>query len=77
MLLARDYLGDEVWKEWKQDFDDLMAYRKTVKGKPDAYQRAMLELQQPWIDFYKTVLFHVAGKTDCDCRGCALKRQGN
>jgi len=75
MLPARDYLGDEVWKEWKRDYDELMAYRKTIKGKPDIYQQAMLALNQPWIDFYKSALFHTAGKTDCNCRNCSLLRE--
>lgn len=75
MLTARDFLGDKEWKRTKQDFDELMAYRKTLKSKPDVYQRMQLDLNQMWIDFYKSALFHVEGKSNCDCRRCELKRQ--
>jgi len=75
MLTARDYLENDVWKAWKADFDELMAYRKTIKDKPDVYQSAILKLNQPWIEFYKTALFHVAGQSDCGCRRCQTTRQ--
>lgn len=75
MLTARDFHGDIEWKTMKQDFDELMSYRKTLKGKPDVYDKAIIVMNQLFIDFYKTVLFHIEGKSSCDCRMCELKRQ--
>ena len=33
-LEARQFLGDDVWKAYKTDYDQMMAFRKTLKGKP-------------------------------------------
>lgn len=74
-MLARDFLTDEVWKNWKTDYDGLMAYRKTIKGKPDQYERIILQMNNHFIEFYQTVLFH-GDKSPCDCRRCSLRREG-
>lgn len=39
------------------DFERLMAFRKTINGKPDKYDRALIDLYRPWLSFYKTVLY--------------------
>jgi len=75
MLPAREFFGDEEWKRMKHDYDELMAYRKTIKGKPDVYERLVLDLNRIWIDYYNSVLFHTEGKSTCDCRRCDIKRK--
>jgi len=56
-LLARDFLGEDVWKAWKQDMDSLLSYRKTIKGKPCELQKLQLELNDGFIKFYNKVLY--------------------
>ena len=78
-LDARAFLEDDVWRRWKTDYDELMAFRKTIKGKPSDEQMVTLEMNKTWIAFYDTVLWHSAGMTDhgkCVCKSCAEKRQG-
>jgi hypothetical protein len=56
-LWARDFLGEDTWKRWKQDLDYLLAFRKTVKGKPCELQRLQLDLHNGSIKFYNNVLY--------------------
>lgn len=75
---ARDFLGEETWKRWKLDYDNCMAYRKTIKGKPDEEQQAMLKLNAMFIEFYGSVLFHSASlskRDQCACTRCGQRRQ--
>lgn len=75
---ARTFLGDETWRKWKQDYDELMAFRKSLKGKPTDEQRATLEMNAIWIAHYDTVLWHSAwlAQTDrCACATCDRRRQ--
>lgn len=55
-MTKREFLTDEVWKSWKIDFDRLLSFRHSIKGTPDEYQRALIDLYRPWIAFYKAVL---------------------
>ena len=74
---ARAFLGDTEWKRMKQDYDECMAYRKTIKGKPDEAQRAMLQMNAAFIEFYGSVLFHsvkLAEINQCGCTRCGQKR---
>lgn len=70
-LESRGLLSDETWIGWKQDYDELMSYRKSIKGKPTAEQRLMLHLNKIFIDFYERLLFHaeMLGGT-CVCARC-------
>jgi hypothetical protein len=75
---ARDFLGEETWKSWKQDYDQCMGYRKTIKGKPTEEQRVALELNAMFIEFNGSVLFHstvLAARKQCACTSCGQKRQ--
>lgn len=75
---SRAFHGDDVWKRWKQDYDDCMAYRKSLKGKPDEEQRVQLQVNALWIEFYGSVLFHspTLQRTDlCACTRCGQTRQ--
>lgn len=74
MLTARDYYGDEEWKRMKQDYDELMAHRKSLKGKPDVYDKMIIDMNRHWIDFYNSILFHTEGISYCDCRRCQMKK---
>lgn len=74
---ARAFLGDEEWKRMKQDYDACMAYRKTIKGKPDDEQRAMLQMNAAFIEFYGSVLFHSVALNkigQCGCTRCGQIR---
>lgn len=76
-LHAREFLGDEVWIRWKMDYDEMMAYRKTIKGKPDEAQAIILKMNADWIEFYGSVLFHsarLAMTNTCACTRCGQKR---
>lgn len=63
-FIARDFLGEDKWKEWKTDYDELMGYRKTIKGKPDEYQMIIIQMNDVWIKFYKRILFNNYERTD-------------
>ena len=74
---ARAFLGDTEWKRMKQDYDECMAYRKTIKGKPDEAQRAMLQMNAAFIEFYGSVLFHSPSlklRGLCGCTRCGQLR---
>lgn len=70
---SRQFLGDEVWKEWKLDYDQCMAFRKSIKGKPTEEQMALIKMNAAFIDFYNSVLFHsptLAKWGKCVCQRC-------
>jgi len=69
MLSYRELAGEEFWKKEKADYDELMAYRKSIRGKPDEYQKAKLEINKILIDHYNRMIFHT-GRSNCDCKGC-------
>lgn len=76
-LEARQFLGDDVWKAYKTDYDQMMAFRKTLKGKPTEEQRIILDMNNAFIDFYGSVLFHspkLAAQNRCDCTRCGRIR---
>jgi hypothetical protein len=77
-LDARDFLEEETWKRWKVLYDEAMAYRKTLKGKPTDEQREQLVANAEWIAFCDTILWHSArqaASNRCVCRSCDLKRK--
>lgn len=74
---AREFLGEETWKRWKLDYDNCMAYRKTIKGKPTEEQMVLLNTNADFIEFYGSVLFHsvsLAKRNLCGCTRCGQKR---
>lgn len=74
---ARAFLGDDEWKRMKQDYDACMAHRKTIKGKPDEEQRALLQMNAAFIEFYGSVLFHSVSLQKrglCGCTRCGQIR---
>lgn len=76
-LESRAFLGDEAWKSMKQDYDQCMAYRKSIKGKPDEAQLAMIKVNAAFIEFYGSVLFHsvkLQKQGLCGCTVCGQKR---
>lgn len=54
---CRAFLGDDVWRRWKTDYDNCMAFRKTLKGKPTEEQRLVLDMNNAFISFYGVALF--------------------
>jgi len=78
-LDAREFLEEETWKRWKVLYDEAMAYRKTLKGKPTDEQREQLNANAEWIDFCDRALWHSArlAKTNkCPCKSCDEVRKG-
>lgn len=83
---ARDFLGDDTWKRWKLEYDNCMGFRKsysrTLRGKPDEADRAILAANDASIEFLGSVLFHSVslskiGRTPgglCACTACGQKR---
>ena len=74
---ARAFLGEETWKRWKTDYDNCMAYRKTIKGKPTEEQMVIIKLNAQFIEFYGSVLFHsvsLAQRNMCACTRCGQRR---
>ena len=55
---ARDFLGEDSGKKGKAHFDAMLAFRKSIKGKPDVYQKMQIDINEPWIKFYGGILFH-------------------
>jgi hypothetical protein len=77
---SRAFLSEEIWKAWKIDYDNCMAYRKTLKGKPTDEQRIQLEINAGSIEFYGSVLFHsvqLAKRNLCSCTKCGQRRTKN
>lgn len=75
---VRDFLGEEDWKKWKMAYDDAMAFRKTLKGKPTDEQRLQLQMNAEWIDFCDRVLWHSARQAShgrCVCKTCNERRK--
>lgn len=78
-LDAREFLEEETWKRWKAMYDECMAFRKTLKGKPTDEQRLQLDMNNGWIDFCDRVLWHSARQaksSKCVCKSCDERRQG-
>lgn len=76
-LAARDFLEDGFWKAYKQDYDACMSFRKTIKGKPTDAERALLALNNTFIEFYSSILFHSAALDShkkCACLRCTQKK---
>jgi hypothetical protein len=75
---SRDMLGEQDWKRMKQQLDDLLAYRKTIKGAPTDAQRIILDGNRLIIDSLSSSLFHSfflqRNGDRCVCKGCADKR---
>ena len=75
---ARDFLGDDLWKDYKKDYDSLMSYRKTLKGKPTEEQMITIKMNADWISYYDRILWHssiLAKHKRCVCATCSQKRQ--
>ena len=75
-LWARDFWGDEFWNRTKRDYDECMFFRKSMKGKPDDADRAVLEMNKRFIDYYDSILYHspALGAWRCECKRCAKWR---
>lgn len=76
---SRDFHGEETWKRWKQDYDRLMSFRKSLKGKPNGMTRLELALNDQMIEGYDFQLFHssMLQRYDrCVCGRCSRLRAG-
>jgi hypothetical protein len=60
VLTKRDFLGDETWRAWKQDEERMLQFRNEVaakKGKPSEEDLFNINLNKPWLAFYKKILY--------------------
>lgn len=76
-LESKDWLGAEVWGRYKASLDEMLAYRKSVKGPPDVLQKACIDSNKESIAWYEGQLFHspmLAAHGDCVCVRCAEKK---
>lgn len=76
---ARAFHTDEVWKRWKQIYDEAMTFRKSLKGKPTDEQREQLNANADWIDFCDRTLWHSTSQAKlglCVCKSCDERRKG-
>ena len=75
---SRDFLGEDTWKRWKLDYDNCMAWRKTLNGKPDDYDRLLIRLNHDALELYGSNLFHsvsLAKEDMCACTHCGQNRK--
>lgn len=56
-FIMREYHGDAEWNKTKAELDVMLAFRKSIKGKPDIFQRAELELNALFIGFFNSYLY--------------------
>ena len=56
MLLKRDFHGQLAYNIMLQAYEQIRLRRKSLKGKPDQYQRVELELDKVFETFYKQQL---------------------
>lgn len=53
MLTNREFFGEEHYKFMLHEFEAIRVRRKSLKGKPDQYQRIELALDKIFETFYK------------------------
>jgi hypothetical protein len=53
VLTNRDFFGEEFYKFILHEFEAIRVRRKSLKGKPDEYQRVELALDKIFETFYK------------------------
>jgi ferredoxin-thioredoxin reductase catalytic subunit len=75
-LDAKDIHGEEFWKWAKNELDSLNSARK-LNGKPDEYDRILLNLDKNMIRWLKIITRHSVrlGIKNCPCPMCDDKRK--
>lgn len=56
LLSNKEFFDPEFYNCMLRDFEDIRRRRKLRKGKPDAYDRLMLDLEREFEAFYKKFL---------------------
>lgn len=57
MLTPRDFLGNETYLAWLQDYEQMRQFRNAVsKRRPNDQEIATLQCNKPWEAFYRSVL---------------------
>lgn len=56
MMTNRDSLGEEHYRLIQRDYEAIRVRRKAMKGKPDAYDRLLLDLDKLFETYYKKFL---------------------
>ena len=56
MLTTRDFLGDDVYKAWLRDFEEMRHFRNLVsKRRPSPEEILQLKINKPWESFYRAI----------------------
>ncbi len=55
-LSWREFLGEEAYLANLRDYEAIRTYRKSLKGKPDKYDRILMDLNKQFESFYKRFL---------------------
>lgn len=55
-LSNKEFFDPEFYNSMLRDFEDIRRRRKLQKGKPDAYDRLILNLEREFEAFYKRFL---------------------
>jgi hypothetical protein len=72
-FFAREFHGEDYWKQCKLQLDQLYANRKKLKGKPTPEQSLELLLDAMFIRHYEAICFHSGYDSlneDCVCVQC-------
>lgn len=56
-FVRREFFGNDVWVKWKQELDDCMIFRKSIKGKPTELERYFLDENNWTIKYLKELLY--------------------
>jgi hypothetical protein len=56
MLTKRDALGEEHYKMMLADYEQIRVRLKSFKGKPDQYDRLIIDMDKLFESFYRRVL---------------------
>jgi len=52
----REFFDDDFYKKMLMDYEDIRHRRKNMKGKPDVYDRIILDMDKMFESFYKKFL---------------------
>ena len=55
-MTHRDLLGEEHYKLYLRDYEEIRVRRKAFKGKPDQYDRLIMEMDKAFETYYKKFL---------------------
>ena len=55
-MTNRELLGEDHYKMMAQGYEEIRVRRKSFKGRPDAYDRIILDMDKAFESFYRKFL---------------------